>query len=150
VVSFTPRPLYLLGKSHRYPLDRRLGPRVDLDDVEKRKIWHLPGFKPRPSSALPVAIPTEISLLLLLLLLLLLIIIIIIIAMTIIISIIIRRRISTMCCSLLHCMQTHPVSDTREPGALSRRYRDRIVKLNFYLQSGHGDCTADCKDTSDF
>jgi hypothetical protein len=25
VVSFTPRPLYLQGKSPRYPLDRRLG-----------------------------------------------------------------------------------------------------------------------------
>jgi hypothetical protein len=25
VVSFTPRPLYLQGKSHQYPLDRKLG-----------------------------------------------------------------------------------------------------------------------------
>jgi hypothetical protein len=29
VVSFTPRPLYLSGKSFRYPLDRRLGGRQE-------------------------------------------------------------------------------------------------------------------------
>jgi len=39
VVSFTPRPLYLQGKSPWYPLDRRLGgPQSRLDAVVKRKI----------------------------------------------------------------------------------------------------------------
>jgi hypothetical protein len=48
VVSFTPRPLYSLGKSPCYPLDRRLDePRTGLDDVEKRKMLPLPGLELR-------------------------------------------------------------------------------------------------------
>jgi hypothetical protein len=36
-----------IGKSPRYPLDRRLGgPRANLDDVEKRKFLTLPGLEP--------------------------------------------------------------------------------------------------------
>jgi hypothetical protein len=39
MVSFTHRPLYLLGKSPQYPLARKLdGFSVSLDAVEKRKI----------------------------------------------------------------------------------------------------------------
>jgi hypothetical protein len=39
----------LAGKVLRYPLDRRLvGPRVSLDDVEKRKFLNLPGLELRP------------------------------------------------------------------------------------------------------
>jgi hypothetical protein len=49
VVSFTPRPLYPLGKSPCYPLDRRLGgPQNDLKDVKKRKFLTLPGLELRP------------------------------------------------------------------------------------------------------
>jgi hypothetical protein len=40
VVSFTPQPLYLQGKSAFYLLDRRL-----LDAVEKRKVLPLPGME---------------------------------------------------------------------------------------------------------
>jgi hypothetical protein len=36
--SFTPRPLYPQGKSLWYQLDRRLGPRVGLEAVVKRRI----------------------------------------------------------------------------------------------------------------
>jgi hypothetical protein len=43
-VSFTPRPLYLRGKSPRYPLHRMLG----LYGVERRKILPLPGLKLQP------------------------------------------------------------------------------------------------------
>jgi hypothetical protein len=40
-VSFTALTLYILEKSPRYPLDRRLvGPQSALDAVEKRKILH--------------------------------------------------------------------------------------------------------------
>jgi hypothetical protein len=43
VVSFTPEPLYPLGKIVRYPFDRRwVDPRAGLDDVEKRKFLNLP------------------------------------------------------------------------------------------------------------
>jgi hypothetical protein len=49
VISFTPRPFYLPGKSPRYPLVRRLGrPRTALEDVERRQILPLPGLEPRP------------------------------------------------------------------------------------------------------
>jgi hypothetical protein len=40
-VSFTPLPLYLRGKSPRYPLDRRLG---------EKKNLALTGIKPGPFS----------------------------------------------------------------------------------------------------
>jgi hypothetical protein len=38
-----------------------VGPRADLDVVEKRKILPLVGIEPGPFSPLPVAIPTELS-----------------------------------------------------------------------------------------
>jgi hypothetical protein len=38
VVSFTPLPVYSKGHSPRFPLDRRLKPKVSLDAVEKRKM----------------------------------------------------------------------------------------------------------------
>jgi hypothetical protein len=51
VVSFTPRTLYPLGKSPRYPLDRRLdGPQIRSGRVEKRKFLTLPGLELRPLS----------------------------------------------------------------------------------------------------
>jgi hypothetical protein len=38
---FKPLPLYPRGRAPQYPLDRRLvGPRADLDALEKRKILH--------------------------------------------------------------------------------------------------------------
>jgi hypothetical protein len=61
--SFTPRPLYLKGESPRYQLYRMLGglqSRSGCYRVEKN-ILSLPGIEPRPSSSLPVAIPTEVS-----------------------------------------------------------------------------------------
>jgi hypothetical protein len=39
-----------------------VGPRTDLDAVEKRKNLPLPEIEPRPSNPLPVTIPTELSL----------------------------------------------------------------------------------------
>jgi hypothetical protein len=65
VVSFTPRPLYLRGKSPRYPLDRRLGGYQNLS--ERRGEERIPDFNGtrtptvRSSSPQPVAIPTELS-----------------------------------------------------------------------------------------
>jgi hypothetical protein len=42
--------VYSLGKSPRYPLERRLGgPQSSLDAVEKRKILPLPGIEPLSS-----------------------------------------------------------------------------------------------------
>jgi hypothetical protein len=65
VVSFTPRPFYARGKSSRYPLDRRLngsqsrsgrrGEEKNLDPTSTQTPT------PRPSSPLPVAIPTALS-----------------------------------------------------------------------------------------
>jgi hypothetical protein len=46
VVNLMPRPLYPRGKSPRYSLDRRLGPRAGLD-MEKRKFLTLPGLELR-------------------------------------------------------------------------------------------------------
>jgi hypothetical protein len=42
-----PRPIYPRGKSPRYPLDGWVGPRANLDDVEKRKFLILPGLELR-------------------------------------------------------------------------------------------------------
>jgi hypothetical protein len=50
-MSFTPRSLYLRGKSHRYPLDRRLGgPGTGLEAIEKRKILPLSQIESEPYS----------------------------------------------------------------------------------------------------
>jgi hypothetical protein len=52
VVSFTARPLYLHGRSRRYPLDRRLGgpqSRSGRCGIEKT-LFPLPGIEARPSS----------------------------------------------------------------------------------------------------
>jgi hypothetical protein len=49
MVSFTPRPLYPLGKSPRYPLDRRLdGPHSRSVRRGEEKILALPGLELRP------------------------------------------------------------------------------------------------------
>jgi hypothetical protein len=48
VVSFTPRPLSLRGKSLRYPLKRRLGGPQNRSDVKRRKFLPLPGLELRP------------------------------------------------------------------------------------------------------
>jgi hypothetical protein len=46
VVTFTTRPLYLRGKSPRYPMERRLGGlRAGLDDVKKKNFLTLPGLE---------------------------------------------------------------------------------------------------------
>jgi hypothetical protein len=62
VVSFTPLPLYLRGKSPRYPLDRRLGgPQSRYGRRGEEKILDPTGTRtpnPRSSSPWPVAIPT--------------------------------------------------------------------------------------------
>jgi hypothetical protein len=52
VVSFTPWPLYPLGKSHRYPLDRRLSGPQSLCGFtgEEKNPLSLLGIKPWPSS----------------------------------------------------------------------------------------------------
>jgi hypothetical protein len=51
MVSFTPRPLYLTGKSLQYLFDRTLGdPRDGVEAVEKRLILALPEIEPRISS----------------------------------------------------------------------------------------------------
>jgi hypothetical protein len=53
VVSFRPLPLYLRGKSPRYPLDRRLrGPQSPPKRCEEEKNLALPGIEPGPSSPL--------------------------------------------------------------------------------------------------
>jgi hypothetical protein len=50
MVSFKPRPFNPLGKSFRYPVDRRLGgPQSGLDEVEKRKFLTLLGLELQPS-----------------------------------------------------------------------------------------------------
>jgi hypothetical protein len=38
-----------------------VGPKDGLNVVERRQVLPMPGFKPRPSSPYPVAIPTELS-----------------------------------------------------------------------------------------
>jgi hypothetical protein len=55
MVSFTPRPLYPLGKSLMYPFNRRLiGPiRGSLDAVEERKIAIQPVACRNTDSAIP-------------------------------------------------------------------------------------------------
>jgi hypothetical protein len=54
VVSFTTRPLYPRGKSHRYP-SGWVNPTAGLDNVEKRKFLPLPRLELRPSVVQPVA-----------------------------------------------------------------------------------------------
>jgi hypothetical protein len=65
VVSFTPRPLYLLWESLRYPLDRRLGwPQSWSGRRGEEKIIYPTGTRtptPRSSSPYPVAMPTALS-----------------------------------------------------------------------------------------
>jgi hypothetical protein len=62
VVSFTPLPLYLRGKSSLYPLDRRLdGPQSRSGRYGEGKDLALPGIEPGPRSPLSLAIPTELS-----------------------------------------------------------------------------------------
>jgi hypothetical protein len=51
VVSFTLLPLYPLGKSPRYPLDRRLGESQSRSGrCGEEKHLALPGIEPEPSS----------------------------------------------------------------------------------------------------
>jgi hypothetical protein len=51
VISFTLRPSYPLGKSLRYPLDRRLcEPQIRSGRLEKRKFLTLPGLELLPLS----------------------------------------------------------------------------------------------------
>jgi len=65
VVSFTPQPLYHLGKSPPYPLDRRLGGPQGRSghDVEEKNFQPSPGIEPRSSDrpshsqSLPELIP---------------------------------------------------------------------------------------------
>jgi hypothetical protein len=55
LIRFNPQ-----GKSPRYPLDRTLGPRVELEAMEKRKIsFSLLRIEPQPSSPYSIVIPTE-------------------------------------------------------------------------------------------
>jgi hypothetical protein len=63
MVRFTPRPLYARGNNSPYPLDRRLcGIQIQSGrSGVKKNLSPLPGIKPRPSSLLPVAIPTDLS-----------------------------------------------------------------------------------------
>jgi hypothetical protein len=65
VVSFTPRPLYLRGKSACYPLDRRLGgPQIRSGRCGVEKILDSAGTRtpiPRLCSPEPVTTPTELS-----------------------------------------------------------------------------------------
>jgi hypothetical protein len=65
VVSFMPLPLYMRGKSSRYPLDRRLGgPQSQSGRRGEEKTLDPPGTRtttPWSSSPYPVAIPTELS-----------------------------------------------------------------------------------------
>jgi hypothetical protein len=62
VVSFTPRPLYPLGnRPCTHWAGGCVGPRVCLEDVERRKILNLPGLIPRPFGPWPVAVPTELT-----------------------------------------------------------------------------------------
>jgi hypothetical protein len=51
MVSFTPRPFYLLEKSPRDPLGEWVDPRAGLDSVQKRRFFLLPGIEPRQSSS---------------------------------------------------------------------------------------------------
>jgi hypothetical protein len=60
VVSFTPRPLYSLGKSPRYPLDKRLGgPQNLCECCGEEKNCAPAGI--RTPAVQPVASPTELS-----------------------------------------------------------------------------------------
>jgi hypothetical protein len=65
VVRFTPRPLYLRGKSPRYQLDRRLGgPQNQYGRRGEEKILDTTGTRtltPLLSCPKPVAIPTALS-----------------------------------------------------------------------------------------
>jgi hypothetical protein len=47
VVSFTLRLLYIRGKSPQYPLERKLGPRTGLNEVERTIILPIPGLELR-------------------------------------------------------------------------------------------------------
>jgi hypothetical protein len=62
-VSFTPLPLYSLGKSSQHALDRRLGRswgQFGLRGVQKLLLT-LPEIESRPSSPNSVSVPTELS-----------------------------------------------------------------------------------------
>jgi hypothetical protein len=63
VINFSPRPLYPQGKSHRYPLDRRLGgPQSRSERFGEEKILDPTGTRtPTPRSSKPVAMPTTLS-----------------------------------------------------------------------------------------
>jgi hypothetical protein len=62
-VSFTHRPIYPRGNSSCTHWEGgEVGPRTDLDAVEKRKILFLSKIEPWPPNPLPVTIPTELSL----------------------------------------------------------------------------------------
>jgi hypothetical protein len=60
-LSFIPWLLYPLGNSSQYPTGRMGGWAPELDAMEKRKIFPLPGIKPWPSRPQPLAIPNELS-----------------------------------------------------------------------------------------
>jgi hypothetical protein len=65
VVSFAPWPLYHLGKSPRYTLDRRLGGPQSRSGWcrVKRNLLPLPEIEHLPSSPYPVAVATDLALL---------------------------------------------------------------------------------------
>jgi hypothetical protein len=62
MVSFTPLPLYLRGKSSRYSIDRRLdGPQSRSGRCGEEKNLALPGIETGTSSPTPVDMQTELS-----------------------------------------------------------------------------------------
>jgi hypothetical protein len=60
-VSFTPRPLYLQGKSPSYPLDRRLGGPQNLSGrgCEEKNSQPLPALEPSVIQPVAQRYPTE-------------------------------------------------------------------------------------------